>query len=53
MGLKEHEDGYVIIFTSNIPNETDYKRTIPPELQTRFDHVCEFEESTPVEKSGS
>lgn len=43
-------DGYVIVFTSNIPNETEYKKSIPPELQTRFDLVCEFEEPTPVEK---
>lgn len=43
-------DGYVIIFTSNIPNESEYKKNIPPELQTRFDLVCEFEEPTPAEK---
>lgn len=43
-------DGYVIVFTSNIPNEAEYKKNIPPELQTRFDLVCEFEEPTPVEK---
>lgn len=36
-------DGYIIIFTSNISNENEYKNTIPPELQTRFDLVCEFE----------
>ena len=36
-------DGYVIIFTSNIRNESEYKKTIPPELQTRFDLVCEFQ----------
>ena len=44
-------DGYVIIFTSNIPNESEYKKNIPPELQTRFDLVCEFEEPTPAEKA--
>ena len=44
-------DGYIIIFTSNIPNESEYKKTIPPELQTRFDLVCEFEEPTPAEKT--
>ena len=43
-------DGYVIIFTSNIPNESEYKKNIPPELQTRFDLVCEFEEPTTAEK---
>mgnify|MGYP003472244536 FL=1 len=35
--------GYVVIFTSNILNETEYKKIIPQELQTRFDLVCEFE----------
>lgn len=36
-------NGYIIIFTSNIRNESEYKKTIPPELQTRFDLVCEFQ----------
>ena len=44
-------DGYIIIFTSNIPNESEYKKTIPLELQTRFDLVCEFEEPTPTDKT--
>ena len=44
-------DGYVIIFTSNILNEAEYKKVIPPELQTRFDLVCEFEEPTMAEKT--
>lgn len=44
-------DGYVIIFTSNLPNETEYKKAIPPELQTRFDLVCEFEVPTTIEKT--
>lgn len=44
-------DGYVIVFTSNIPNENEYKKTIPPELQTRFDLVCEFEKPTTAEKT--
>ncbi len=35
--------GYVVIFTSNILNESEYKKIIPQELQTRFDLVCEFE----------
>jgi len=43
-------DGYIIIFTSNISNKADYENTIPPELQTRFDLVCEFEIPTIVEK---
>ena len=44
-------DGYVIVFTSNIRTEAEYKKTIPPELQTRFDLVCEFEEPELVEKT--
>lgn len=43
-------DGYVIIFTSNLLSETEYKKVIPPELQTRFDLVCEFESPTISEK---
>ena len=43
-------DGYIIIFTSNIPSEAEYKKIMPPELQTRFDLVCEFEKPTSIEK---
>lgn len=43
-------DGYIIIFTSNISSESEYKKTIPQELQTRFDLVCEFEQPTSFEK---
>ena len=42
--------GFGFFFTSNLPNETEYKKVIPPELQTRFDLVCEFEEPTAAEK---
>lgn len=44
-------DGYVIIFTSNLLSEVEYKKAIPPELQTRFDLVCEFEKPTMAEKT--
>ena len=44
-------DGYVIIFTSNLLSEAEYKKAIPPELQTRFDLVCEFETLTATEKT--
>lgn len=44
-------DGYVVVFTSNIQSESEYKKCIPPELQTRFDLVCEFEEPTAEEKT--
>ena len=43
-------NGYVVIFTSNIQTEVDYKKIIPPELQTRFDIVCEFNEPTVKDK---
>lgn len=39
------------IFTSNLLSEAEYKKVIPPELQTRFDLVCEFEEPTTAEKT--
>lgn len=43
-------NGYVVIFTSNLQTEAEYKKTIPPELQTRFDLVCEFNEPTLKDK---
>lgn len=43
-------DGYVIIFTSNLLSEKEYKNVMPLELQTRFDLVCEFEEPSMAEK---
>lgn len=44
-------DGYIIVFTSNIKNEAEYKKTIPQELQTRFDLVCEFQAPSYAEKT--
>lgn len=44
-------DGYIIVFTSNLQNEPEYQKVIPPELKTRFDLVCEFEEPTCEEKT--
>ena len=43
-------DGYILVFTSNIPNETEFKKIIPQELQTRFDLVCEFQAPSYKEK---
>lgn len=43
-------DGYIVVFTSNIQSESEYKKIIPLELQTRFDLVCKFEEPSPHEK---
>lgn len=50
MAREYNMDGYIIIFTSNIPSESEYKKIIPQELQTRFDLVCEFEKPTLTEK---
>jgi len=48
---EEHNvNGYIVIFTSNILSEADYKKIMPPELQTRFDIVCEFREPSKEEK---
>ncbi len=44
-------DGYILVFTSNLQNETEYKKIMPPELQTRFDLVCEFQEPSYHEKT--
>lgn len=44
-------DGYILIFTSNLQNEAEYKKIMPPELQTRFDLVCEFQEPSHYEKT--
>ncbi len=49
---REYElDGYVLVFTSNLLNEAEYKQVMPPELQTRFDLVCEFQEPSFSEKT--
>lgn len=44
-------NGYILVFTSNIQNKPDYEKIIPPELQTRFDLVCEFEQPSISEKT--
>lgn len=43
-------NGFIVVFTSNIPNEQKYKEVIPPEFQTRLDLVCEFQEPNADEK---
>lgn len=43
-------DGYIIIFTSNIPTADDFYKVIPPEFQSRIDLVCEFKPLTDEEK---
>lgn len=42
-------EGYVLIFTSNIRTEKEFKQRIPPELQSRIDFICQFEELKPYE----
>lgn len=48
---KEHDlDGYLVVFTSNITSESDFNAMISPELRSRFDLVCEFEDPSIAEK---
>ena len=42
-------EGYILIFTSNILTEKEFKQRIPPELQSRIDFICQFEELKPYE----
>ncbi len=44
-------DGYILVFTSNLQNEDEYKKIMSPELQTRFDLVCEFQEPSYHDKT--
>ena len=50
MAREYNLDGYIIVFTSNLQSESEYKKAILPELQTRFDLVCEFEKPNENEK---
>lgn len=43
-------DGYIIIFTSNIPTADDFYKVLLPELQSRIDLVCEFKPLTDEDK---
>lgn len=43
-------NGFIIVFTSNLQSESEYREAILPELQTRFDLVCEFEKPNENEK---
>ncbi|OBR91426.1 chaperone protein ClpB [Clostridium ragsdalei P11] len=48
---REHDiNGFIVIFTSNILSEAEFQKTIPPELQTRLDLVCEFKEPSVADK---
>ena len=44
-------NGYIVVFTSNIKSEQEYKKSVPIELQTRFDLVCNFEELSNNDKT--
>lgn len=35
-------NGYIIVFTSNIQNENDFKNRISPEFESRVNLICEF-----------
>ena len=35
-------NGYIIIFTSNIQNENEFKNKISPEFESRVNLICEF-----------
>lgn len=50
MAREYNLDGFIIVFTSNLQSENEYKKAILPELQTRFDLVCEFEKPNENEK---
>jgi len=50
MAREYNLDGFIIVFTSNLQSESEYKKAILPELQTRFDLVCEFEKPSENEK---
>lgn len=50
MAREYNLDGFIIVFTSNLLSESEYKKAILPELQTRFDLVCEFEKPDENEK---
>lgn len=43
-------DGYIIVFTSNLPTANEFYKQIPLELQSRMDLVCEFKPLTLSEK---
>ena len=50
MAREYNLDGFIIVFTSNLQSESEYTKAILPELQTRFDLVCEFEKPNENEK---
>lgn len=51
MGKEHNLDGYIIVFTSNIKNESDLNIKISPELRNRLDLICEFVQPSIHEKA--
>ncbi|MBP3635482.1 MAG: ATP-dependent Clp protease ATP-binding subunit [Bacilli bacterium] len=43
-------NGYIIVFTSNIQNENEFKNKISPEFESRVNLICEFMPLTLAEK---
>lgn len=43
-------NGYIIVFTSNIQNENEFKNRISPEFESRVNLICEFMPLTLAEK---
>lgn len=43
-------NGYIIIFTSNIKNENEFKNKMSPEFESRVNLICEFDPLTKKEK---
>lgn len=43
-------NGYIIIFTSNLPDTKDFYKEIPPELRSRIDFVCKFDPLSVTQK---
>ena len=44
-------NGYIVIFTSNIKNENEFKSKISPEFESRVNLICEFTPLTYEEKA--
>ncbi|MGL6057367.1 MAG: AAA family ATPase [Culicoidibacterales bacterium] len=42
-------EGYIIVFTSNV-NEQEFREKISPELRSRFDYICRFDQLSNIDK---
>lgn len=43
MSREYNLDGYIIIFTSNLRNKSDFENKMSPEFQSRLNLICEFD----------